>query len=523
MVEVDVSAARQRDNLAELDETSFLPAELQSLSPEARQQIMEFALGWGQMAAEATRMESVSPLDSRYTDQEVQRFLSEQTRIGYQATVESALAQTLAEFGICSQRVADEISAACQNVRAEAVYQGEFGVTAPDGTKLKPGTRHDIKALTNVISEQVSDEAKPMVHMTATSFDIISTAEALRYREATQQLLVPRLVKLENILLDLAERYADTPQIGRSHGQHGEPITFGFAIAQTVERLGASLMYAHTASDQLKGKFSGAMGAYNASSLLIENPIAFEEALLEKLGLNAEPISTQIAPPDNVVRLMDELSIASGVMSNLANDMRQLQRTEIEETREAFDSKNQTGSSAMPHKRNPISFENICSLNRVVKAMVQIGHDNLESEHQRDLRDSASSRFYPEIFATVAEMARRLADSMAKIEIDEDRLWANLKMGGGKIASGLLQTALREAGHAAAHDASREVMAHADAENITFQEALQKNESIMEYVNKMSEQERAMIFEPERLYLGQASAKTRSIVSEWRKFLAAFE
>jgi adenylosuccinate lyase len=513
MEPIDTTLARQRDSfdLSTPDEMVdwILPDDLRErLSPEDALAVTEFALGWGALAAEAERMEAISPLESRYADPEARLYLSEQTRTGYLACVEGALVQTLAEFGVCSGYIAHQITSACEEVRAQAVAAEE------------KTTRHDIKALINCISAHVNDEAKPFVHMAATSFDIVSPAEALRYREAVSGLLRPRFHSLLGNLVKLVERYAATPQIGRTHGQQAEPITFGFAIAQSLQRLGESVQIIGQAGQDLKGKFSGAVGAYNASAEIVGDPIAFEDAVLAKLGLEPVPISTQIAPPDDTVRLMNELAVAAGIMADLANDMRQLQRPEIAEAEEAFDREKQTGSSAMPHKRNPITFENVMGLNKVVQALVRIGHDNLISEHQRDLTDYSSSRFYAELFALVAIMAKRLGDAMAKVSIDEAKMVENLQMGGGKIASGLLQTALRKLDHPTAHDEGRRIMAAAEADNITFAMALERDRELAPYLARMDEATLEKLRKPELHYTGLAEEKARGVAAYWRQYLA---
>ena len=139
--------------------------------------------------------------------------------------------------------------------------------------------------MVNCIRKRVSDEAKPYVHFTATSNDIISTSESLRLRDAVNKVLLPELIEFERVLIEIAEHEKDTLQIGRTHGQHAEPITFGFAMASYVARLGGRIVRIKEASDNLRGKFSGAVGAYNASSLFIKEPEEFETAVLEKLKI----------------------------------------------------------------------------------------------------------------------------------------------------------------------------------------------------------------------------------------------
>jgi len=164
---------------------------------------------------------SIDPLDSRYYDPTIATYLSERSRIAYQAYVEAALARALAEFGICSPDIANEIEAATAQVTAEAVAEQE------------KTTKHDVKALVNCIKAELSEEAKPYVHFGATSYDIVATALSLQLRAAINELIIPRLSELEKTLLRLTNDYAETTQIGRTHGQHAVPITFGFAWPST--------------------------------------------------------------------------------------------------------------------------------------------------------------------------------------------------------------------------------------------------------------------------------------------------
>jgi adenylosuccinate lyase len=245
---------------------------------------------------------SIDPLDGRYYDPAIAQYLSERSRIAYQAHVEIALAYTLAEHTVCSLRVAQQIEKAAQSVSAEAVYEAE---------KL---TRHDIKALGDCIKATLPDSAKPYVHFGATSYDIICTASALQLRDGMQKVVLPRLNELLQTLVELSETYALSVQIGRTHGQHAVPITFGFAIAEYVSRLGHSITVLTTSTHELYGKFSGAVGSYNALSMFITNPQDFEKKLLARLHLKPAPYSTQIIPAENTVRLLDELSLINVIL-----------------------------------------------------------------------------------------------------------------------------------------------------------------------------------------------------------------
>lgn len=445
---------------------------------------------------------ALDPLDGRYYDVEISRHLSERSRIAYQAHVEAALARALAEFKVCSPAVAKEIEAAAAKVTPEAVAAEE------------QKTRHDVKALVNCIKAGVSEEAQPYVHFGATSYDIVATALNLQLKTATQELIIPRLVDLEHTLLKLTKEYADTIQIGRTHGQHAVPITFGFAMAEYVSRLGGSIRSLQVLSGKLPGKFSGAVGAYNALSLFVDDPLEFEKTVLGYLDLEPAPYSTQIAPPEYTVRLLDELVVTAGIMANLGHDMRHLQRSEIAEVREHFEA-GQTGSSTMAHKRNPWNFENVISMSKQVTAQIVNANLNLSSEHQRDLTDSASARFYTIPLAGVASMASRLNNVMSKIKVDEANMKLNLYASEGAIAAEPLYLLLEKYGHTRAHEASKALSHKALEEKRALYEVLAEDAKLAPYFEKFTETERRIVQEPERYYTGLAAQKAMAVYKRW--------
>jgi adenylosuccinate lyase len=448
----------------------------------------------------------IDPLDGRYYDPEIAKYLSEQSRIAYQAYVEVALAHALAECGICTADTAVQIEQAATQVTAEAVAQEE------------KTTKHDVKALVNCIKAQLAEDAKPYVHFGATSYDVVATALSLQLRAATTEVVIPRLLALETILLRLTKDHAETIQIGRTHGQHAVPITFGFAMAEYVNRLGENIVALRELSDALPGKFSGAVGAYNALSLFVDDPLKFEQTVLGYLDLRPAAYSTQIIPAEYYVRLLDELAITAGIMANLSHDMRHLQRSEIAEVREHFDA-GQTGSSTMAHKRNPWNFENVISMSKQVTAQLVNANLNLSSEHQRDLTDSASARFYPVVLASVASMAQRLATVMAKIEVDTDNMQRNLYMSGGAIAAEPLYLLLEKYGHVSAHEVSKTLAHQALEAGKPLYEITSADPAIADYFTRFTDAEKQILQEPEKYYTGLATQKALAVHDYWSEKL----
>lgn len=450
---------------------------------------------------------AIDPLDSRYYDQEVALYLSEASRITYQAYVEAALAHTLAENKICSLGIAEEIEAAARSIDPTAVYQEE------------QTTKHDIKAVVNTIKSNISPQAQPFVHFGATSYDIIATATALQLRDTSRQVIIPRLKQLLTTLIALSEQHAGTVQIGRTHGQHAVPITFGFALAEYVSRLGTSTQAIEALTEELTGKFSGAVGAYNALSIFVTDPLKFERQLLAKLHLQPAEYSNQIVPPEATIRLIDELTIAAGIMANLSHDMRHLQRTEIAEVQEKFE-KGQTGSSTMAHKRNPWNFENVISMHKQVLSQAVNANLNIASEHQRDLTDSASSRFYTIAFASVAAMTARLTRIMGKIEVNKDAMERNLRLTGGAIAAEPLYLLFEKHGHTTAHEKAKSLAHKALAMSQPLAAVVAEDDEGSVYWQKFTETEKKIIENPEQHYSGKAKEKAQLVINTWKQYVA---
>ncbi len=408
-----------------------------------------------------------SPTDFRYDVPELRPFLSEEAYVKYKAKVEAALAQQLAKEGVCTKREADEIERASELVSASEVYAEEDRI------------KHDIRALANVIASKVSEKAKPFVHLAATSYDIVDTANSARFRDSIENVVLPDLVKLENALIELALKYSDTVEIGRTHGQHAEPITFGFYLSYYVSRLGKRILKMKEATRLLCGKFAGAVGVYGPLSLIVEDPERFERELLSSLNLQPSEVSTQIVQPEPITDLMHYIVSTFGVMANLARDLRHLQRSEISEVAEGFLGEVQVGSSTMPHKRNPISFENVESMwKKFMPQMVTVYLDQV-SEHQRDLTNSSSQRYLPELIVifdyAVRRLTRTIWDTKAqrpRLTVDKKNMEKNLQMSLDQITAEPLYVLLAVAGHPNAHESVRRLVQKSLEEGKNFRELI---------------------------------------------------
>ena len=211
----------------------------------------------------------------------------------------------------------------------DAVRRLEEAVSPDEVDREEEKTRHNIRALVNVIQRHLPDELAPWVHLGATSADILDTSMAMRIRDTMRKTVIPLVLELLDALVALCRDHCATPQVGRTHGQSAVPITFGFAMAEYVSRLGQSVDRIHRYSSRLRGKLAGAVGAYNALSLITDDPEGLEADYLGQLGLERADYANQIVEPEHLLRLLLELNIAFGIIANLADDLRHLQRSEI--------------------------------------------------------------------------------------------------------------------------------------------------------------------------------------------------
>jgi len=299
---------------------------------------------------------NISPLDHRYSLSEssvfdtLSSYISEQASIISCARAEIALVKAhLSVRGTLTAELEKKLDTVAETIDPSRVYAEE------------EKTKHNIRALVNVLGRMVPAEVAPLVHLGATSVDILDTALAVRIRDCVQKAILPQLRELETLLCNIAEREAETPEVGRTHGQHAVPITFGFAMAEYVSRLGKSILEIETRSKGLCGKLAGAVGAYNATSMIVRDPEELERRYLGYLGLVPSEHSTQLVEPEYLLRLLLECNVAFGIIANLADDLRNLQRSEVGEVFEYFSS-TQVGSSTMPQKRNPWNSEHVKSL-----------------------------------------------------------------------------------------------------------------------------------------------------------------
>jgi len=370
----------------------------------------------------------------RYTSPAMGQIWSERRRYETWLQVEIAAAEAMAEAGIVPADAAREIR-----------EKGAFEVARIE--EIEARTMHDVIAFTEAVAEKVGEAAR-WLHFGLTSSDVIDTAQALQMREACDVVLAD-LAALADAIRARAEEHRRTPMIGRTHGVHAEPITFGLKlllwyaeVARDIERVSRARAAVSV------GKLSGAVGTYAHLDPSIEARVC------EKLGLAAAPISSQIIQRDRHAELVAALAVTAASLEKFALEIRGLQKTEIGEVEEPFD-KGQKGSSAMPHKRNPIGCEQVTGLARLLRGNLVVALENVALWHERDISHSSVERvILPDSFAALDHMLRRFTRIVKGMVVHPERMRENLERSGGRIFSGtlLLELARRGVSREQAYD-----------------------------------------------------------------------
>lgn len=395
---------------------------------------------------------TISPLDGRYA-QEAEALLpyfTEEANIQYMLKVEMVL---LSEH--CKRH--GLLQPTKINIKTDDVYEQE---------KI---THHQVKALVNLIQSKVPGNTKIYVHLGVTSSDIQDTANVLRIGDAMRDVILPKLQSLENALIEKMLKYRNAEQIGRTHGQYAIPMTMGWWWAEYVSRIGRALKFLKCYPK--KGQMSGAVGTYDALSYIYPDPVEFAGAVLKRLNLDRAEYSSQILPADDMVRFLSEVNICFGVLANLADDIRNLQRSEIGEVREEFTDQ-QVGSSTMPQKRNPWNCEHVKSLWKEFMPRYITFSMDLISEHQRDLTNSASSRFVPEYLTGFYLAICRAEEIVRGLKVNTDKMAERTQTGTAEKAYILLALS----GIWNAHEIVRRITFIAEQDNIDFESALMRSD-----------------------------------------------
>ena len=358
------------------------------------------------------------PIDGRYNVNDLEPYFSDDSLLKYIFKIELAHLKAMEGMRICSHEAYEKISERASQITGEMWAEKQ----------KDPKYKHNIRALMALVNEALPEDMKGYFHLGLTSYDAIDNANILGLKDATYGVVLPGMISLGHTLLDLSAKYRDTVQVGRSHGQHGEPTTFGREMAVHADKWGKAIMRVKDAADNLEGKIAGAMGT-KASLMLLGDSYKLEQDILKSVGLKPARIATQIIQPEDASNYFSQILIAFGIVSNLANDMRHLSRTEIGEI--ALELPEGHGrSSTMLHKGlseqgvvigNPEDFENICGQYRAVMPHIISVYLNQESEHNRDIRNSAPERYYkPEILDAFVYSVRKCDAVMKKVRPNSD-------------------------------------------------------------------------------------------------------
>ena len=361
----------------------------------------------------------------RYTHPEMGRIWSDQRRYETWLLVETAAAEAMAAAGIVPPDAARDIR-----------ERGAFDVARIDD--IERTTQHDVIAFTTAVAERVGPSAR-WLHFGMTSSDVIDTAQALQMREACDVILND-LDALADAIRDRALEHQRTPMIGRTHGVHAEPITFGLKLALWYAEVGRAIERVRRARATINvGKLSGAVGTF------AHLPPAIEADVCRRLGVEPAPVASQVIQRDRHAELLAALAIAGASLEKFALEIRGLQKTEIGEVEEPF-GKGQKGSSAMPHKRNPIGCEQITGLARLLRGNAHAALENIALWHERDISHSSVERvILPDSFIALDHMLRRFTRIVRGMVVYPERMKENLQRSRGVVFSGtvLLELARR--------------------------------------------------------------------------------
>lgn len=410
----------------------------------------------------------------RYALPELREIFSERHRLELWLRIELLATEALADAGVVPAADWAAIRAAAGEVDVERVHQ------------IERESQHDVIAFLRSVTERMGPEGR-WLHHGLTSSDVLDTATAVVLRDATR-VVERELGRLVEVTRRLAIQHRRTPMVGRSHGIHAEPTTFGFKVAgwyAELERDAARLARARGAVEV--GSISGAVGTHANVSAEVERHV------LESLGLATDPAPTQVVSRDRHAELLTALAILGGTLERVAIEVRHLQRTEVAEAFEPF-GRGQQGSSAMPHKRNPILAERVSGMARLLRADAMIGLENMALWHERDISHSSAERFVFERSLGVAAYATRVtADILDGLEVDADRMLANLEQLGGMIYSEALLLAMvaRGAHRQEAYRVLQAAAKRAWSGEATFREALAADPAVAEWLTP-GELERAM-------------------------------
>lgn len=397
---------------------------------------------------------------ARYTRAQMGRIWSDENKFRMWLSVELAATLTLAEAGIVPRDAA-------QAIRDRADFDLERI------RKIEAEVRHDVIAFTTAVAEKIGPHSR-WLHFGLTSNDVVDTAQALQLKEASA-IILEDLHRLAAVLERRALEFKRTPMVGRTHGIHAEPITFGLKLANWYAEVQRDIVRMERAAEEVRvGKLSGAVGAFTHLTPEIE------EKVCARLGLAAAPVSSQVIQRDRHAMYVCTLAVIASTLDKIAGEVRHLQRTEVREAEEFFTEK-QKGSSAMPHKRNPVTAEQISGLARVIRGNSQAALENVALWHERDISHSSVERIIlPDSTILADYLLDKTTTLVDTLIVYPQRMRANLESTGGLIFSGQLLLDLAESGMSreSAYHLVQSRALRAWKQGLNFQELIKKDRQI---------------------------------------------
>jgi len=363
---------------------------------------------------------------ARYTLPEMAAIWSLENKFQKWLDVEIAVCEVHAEDGTIP-------AAAVEEIKAKAAF------TVERINEIEKTTDHDVIAFTTNLAENIGESAR-FVHYGLTSSDVVDTANALLLKESCD-ILLAKIDAMLPVLKRRAFEFKDTPQMGRTHGIHAEPTSFGLVWALWYAEMQRNRDRLERAKEMISvGKISGAVGAFAHLSPDVE------ERVCQRLGIKADPVSTQVIQRDRYAEYLSTLAIIASTLEKVALQVRHWQRTEVREAQEAF-KKGQKGSSAMPHKRNPILSERICGMARTVRANSIVGLENVALWHERDISHSSAERIVlPDSSATLDYLLAKTTSLLDTLVVYPENMLKNIELTRGLTFSGQLMLALTQKG-----------------------------------------------------------------------------
>jgi len=428
----------------------------------------------------------ICPLDFRYGRDITKSIFTEEERYRKMAKVEEALAYAYYKIKKIKKEDYENIKNACEKIKIDRIKE------------IEKETKHDVMAMVKSITE-LSGKSGRYVHLGATSNDIIDTAVALQLKDF-YEILENDLKEMKNVLKDMALKYEDAIMLGRTHGQHAIPITFGLKMAVYLAEINRQHERLKESKKRiLVGKMMGAVGTGAGFS---GKALEIEKYVMEYLGLGIEEGPTQIIGRDRYVEFISILSNIATTLEKIATEIRNLQRPEINEVSEYFDIERQVGSSTMAHKMNPITSENICSLSRIIRSFIIPTFENNILWHERDLTNSAGERFtIPHVSVLIDDILTKMIWVLKTLKVNTEIMEKNVERVKYFIMDEniILKLVEKGMGRQDAHEIVRKYAIEAQTNNKDFKEIFLKDKNIKKIMNKDELEE---IVNP-RNYLGE--------------------